>query len=156
MKTFLSIIGGLLVTLAIGFGFNEVSKGSNPENQITTSGGLTVNMGKVNAQLAQTRIEVGTGVGLTVPLLNGAIEIKNLMAEAGADDTSLLKGNLTVCLASAITYKTELQGLVTTKIASECRNFTPGMMGGTIWTFAEDYTAKVKVLYDTKYNFIKE
>lgn len=156
MKTLLSVIGGLLITIAIGFGINQVqSQEKNPENTITTSGGMIVKMGKVTAELAQTKIDVGSGGGLMVPLASTAKEVADLMDQAGVKDTDLIKGNLTVCLASAVTYKTELNGMITTKIGGQCRNFTPGMMAATIKTFAEDYTQHVLTEYKTKYNFIK-
>ena len=157
MKTLLSIIGGLLITIAIGFGINQVqSQEKNPENTITTSGGMIVKMGKVLAELPQSNIDVGSGGSITVPLGNEAKEVADLLAQAGIKDTDLITGNLTVCFASVVSYKTELNGVVGTKIDSQCRNFTPGMMAATINTFAEDYTQHVVTEYKTKYNFINK
>jgi hypothetical protein len=155
LKTLLAIIGGLLITIAIGAGINVSTTNANPENTITTSGGMIVKMGKVLAELPQTNINVGSGANLTVPLGTEAKEVADLLAQAGIKDTDLITGNLTVCLASVVSYKTELNGIVGTKIDKQCRNFTPGMMAATINTFAEDYTKHVVSEYKTKYNFIK-
>jgi hypothetical protein len=155
LKTLLAIIGGLLITIAIGAGINVSTTNANPENTITTSGGMIVKMGKVLAELPQTNINVGSGANLTVPLGTEAKEVADLLAQAGVKDTDILQGNLTVCLASVVSYKTELNGIVGTKIDKQCRNFTPGMMAATINTFAEDYTKHVVTEYKTKYNFIK-
>ena len=155
MKTLLAIIGGLLITIAIGAGINVSTTNANPENTITTSGGMIVKMGKVLAELPQTNINVGSGANLTVPLGTEAKEVADLLAQAGVKDTDILQGNLTVCLASVVSYKTELNGIVGTKIDKQCRNFTPGMMAATINTFAENYTKHVVSEYKTKYNFIK-
>jgi hypothetical protein len=157
LKTILSIIGGLLITLALGLGINQVSgQPKNPENIVTTTGGMTIKMGNVTAELAQTNISVGSGGSVTVPLANTAKEVASLMDQAGVVDTDLLKGNLTVCLISVVAYKTELNGYVSTQIANECRNFTPGMMAATIKTFAEDYTVATVTEYKTNHTFINK
>jgi hypothetical protein len=156
MKTLLSVIGGLLITIAIGLGINTVTvQDKNPDNVITTTGGLTVKMGKVTAELAQTRISVGSGVNITVPLATTSKEVASLMDQAGVKDTDILTGNLTVCLLSVVGYKTELNGYVSTKIGEQCRNFTPGMFASTIKTFAEDYTTATMLEYKTNHTFIK-
>lgn len=154
-----SIIGGLVIAGAVLFAFNEASKESvaaNPENQITTSGGLVVKMGKVTAELPQTKITVGSGVGITVPIADAAKELASLMAEAGVKDMSVLTGNLTVCMITAITYKTELAGFISTQIKKECRNFVPGMYASTINTFAEGYTVETVADYRANYSFINK
>ena len=156
MKTILSVIGGLLITIVIGLFINTQSKAENVENVITTTGGMVVKMGKVTAELAQTRISVGSGVHLDVPIANTAKEVANLLAQAGIKDTDLLSGNLTVCLDTVVGYKTELNGYVSTKVAQECRNFTPGMMAATINTFAEEYTIASVNEYKTKHTFINK
>lgn len=156
MKTMLSILGGILITACLYTGVSFVMSNKNPDNTITTSGGLVVKMGKVTAELAQTKIDVGSGATLMVPIADAAKEVANLMDQAGVKDTDLLKGNLTVCLASAVTYKTELNGLITTKLGQQCRNFTPGMMAATIKTFAEDYTATSVTDYKTNHTFINK
>lgn len=155
MKTILSVIGGILITLAIGLGINETAESSKPiERTITTSGGLTVKTGKITAELAQTRISVGSGVSIMVPLVDTAKEVASLLAEAGIKDTDMVQGNLTVCLASVVGYKTELNGYVSTKIAEQCRNFPAGMMAATVKTFAEDYTVAAVKEYKTKHTLI--
>lgn len=157
MKTILSIIGGLLITLAVGFGINQVqSQPKNPENIITTTGGMSVKMGKVLAELPQTNISIGSGANITVPLADTSKEVADLMDQAGVKDTDMLNGNLTVCLISVVGYKTELNGYISTKLGEECRNFTPGMMAATIKTFAEDYTTATIADYKTNYNFINK
>lgn len=155
MKTLIAVIGGLLITGMFGLGLNHASIEKSSENTITTSGGMIVKMGKVLAELPQTNINVGSGANLTVPLGTEAKEVADLLAQAGVKDTDILQGNLTVCLASVVSYKTELNGIIGTKIDKQCRNFTPGMMAATINTFAEDYTKHVVSEYKTKYNFIK-
>lgn len=151
-----SVIGGvsLAVALLVGLQYAITKVDPNPQNVITTTGGLTVKMGKVTAELAQSSISVGSGVHLTVPLANTANEVASLMAQAGVKDTDIIQGNLTVCLISVVGYKTELNGYVSTKIAEQCRNFTPGMMAATIKTFAEDYTVAAVNEYKTKHTFI--
>ena len=151
-----SVLAGLALAGAVLFLFNEASKEANPDNLITTSGGMQVVMGKVTAELAQTRITVGSGVGINVPITDTAKELADIMAQAGVKDTSFLKGNLTVCFTSVVTYKTELQGLVSTKIMNQCRNFEPGMMASTITTFADGYTLESVHEYKTNYSFINK
>lgn len=154
-----SVIGGLVIAGAVLFAFNEASKESvaaNPDNQITTSGGLVVKMGKVTAELAQTKITVGSGVGITVPILNAGKELADVMTSAGVQPLSTLKGNLTVCLTTVVTYKTELNGYVSTKIMSQCRNFEPGMYASTINTFADGYTLESVNEYRANYSFINK
>lgn len=153
-----SVLGGLLLagTLLVGLQYATTKIDTNPQNVITTTGGLTVKMGKVTAELAQTSINVGSGVHLTVPLANTANEVASLMAQAGVKDTDIIQGNLTVCLISVVGYKTELNGYVSTKIAEQCRNFTPGMMAATIKTFAEEYTVAAVNEYQTKHTFINK
>lgn len=156
MKTILSCVGGVLITLAVGLGINEMSKDENPSNTVTTAGGMVVKMGKVTAELAQTRINVGSGVSLDIPVANTAKEVASLMAQAGVKDTDLLTGNLTVCLATVVSYKTELNGYISTKVMEQCRNFTPGMMAATINTFAEEYTIASVNEYKTNHTFINK
>jgi adenine-specific DNA methylase len=151
----LSVIGGVLIAGAFLLALQTLTVKADPVNTITTSGGMVVKMGKVLAELPQTNINVGSGANLTVPLGTEAKEVADLLAQAGIKDTDLITGNLTVCLASVVSYKTELNGIVGTKIDKQCRNFTPGMMAATINTFAEDYTKHVVSEYKTKYNFIK-
>ena len=153
-----SLIGGVLIAGALLLGVQTVvvKTDHNPHNTIVTSGGMTVKLGKVTAELAQTNIRVGSGVGIIVPITDTAKELADVMAMAGVKDTDLLKGNLTVCLSTAVTYKSELNGLISTKIGSECRNFTPGMMASTINTFAEGYTAQTVANYRLNYTFINK
>lgn len=153
-----SVIGALVITLLMAVGLNYVqpAKDANPQNLITTSGGLQVKMGKVTAELAQTQIKIGSGGGITVPIGEAGKNVKDLMDMAGVQDTSFLKGNLTVCLATVVAYKTELNGMVSTKIMDQCRNFTPGMMASTINTFAEGYTVESMAEYRTNYTFINK
>lgn len=153
----LSVIGGVLIAGALLFALQTlaVKIDHNPDNVITTTGGLTVKMGKVTAELAQSNISVGSGGSITIPLANTAKEVASLMDQAGVKDTDLLNGNLTVCLVSVVGYKTELNGYVSTKIGEQCRNFTPGQMAATIKTFAEDYTTATMLEYKTNHTFIK-
>lgn len=153
-----SVLGGLFIAGALLFAFNAAATkiDHNPQNTITTTGGMQVKMGKVTAQLAQTQIKVGSGVGLTVPIADTAKEVAESMKIAGVKDTDLLQGNLTVCLTTVVGYKTELNGYVSTKIMHECRNFTPGMMAATIITFAEGYTVESVAEYKANYNFINK
>lgn len=153
-----SVIGGLTIAAVLLLGLQHATTkiDHNPQNTITTSGGMVVKMGKVTAELAQTRISVGSGVNLDVPIADTAKEVASLMAQAGVKDTDLIQGNLTVCLASVVSYKTELNGVVGAKITRECRNFTPGMMAATIKTFAEDYTVAAVNEYKTKHTYINK
>ena len=153
-----SVLAAFVIVGAMFYALNEVAvaKDHNPENTITTTGGMVVKMGKVTAELAQTRISVGSGVNLDVPIANAAKEVASLLAQAGIKDTDLLSGNLTVCLDTVVGYKTELNGYVSTKVMNQCRNFTPGMMAATINTFAEDYTVQSVTEYKTKHTFINK
>lgn len=153
-----SVIGGLALSAAllIGLQYASTDVDHNPENTVTTSGGLTVKLGKVSAELAQTYISVGSGTNIAVPITNTGKEVANLMAQAGVKDTDIVTGNLTVCLSTVIGYKTELNGFVSTKIMKECRNFVPGIMAGTVNTFAEDYTIQSVNEYKTNHTFINK
>ena len=156
MKTILSVIGGVLITLAIGLGINETVKTEQHEHVITTSGGMLVKLGKVKAELAQTAIQVGSAGTIITGLTEAPAKIDQLFREAGGDTTTMLNGNMTICLMSMVAYNSELSGVVSAPIAKECRNFTEGQMVGTILTFAEDYTVHVKTLYETQYSFINK
>ena len=159
MKTILSVIGGVLITLALGLGINEVNKESPvtpAEAIVTTSGGMQVKLGKVKAELVQTGIKVGSSNHLIVGLTEAPARIEQLFREAGGDTTTLLTGNMAICLGTVVAYNSELNGVVSAPIAGECRNFEPGQMVGVIITFAEDYTVKAKTLYETKYTFINK
>lgn len=155
-----SLLGGVILAGALLVGIQKLSvettKVTNHEHVITTSGGMQVKLGKVTAELAQTNIDVGSGINKTVGLTAAPAAIDQLFREAGGDTTSLLTGNMTVCLASVVAYNSQLSGVVSTTILRECRNFVPGQMVGTIMTFAEEYTERVKTLYETKFTFINK
>lgn len=152
-----SVLGGLIIAFAILALFNAAVTPlatANPQHVITTSGGMQVKMGKVTAELAQTQIDVGSGGKVVIGLTDAPKWIDNVFLEAGGSTTTLLTGNLTVCLKSVVSYKTELSGFVTATLGSECRNFEPGMMVGNIVTFADDYTTRINKLYKEQYTFI--
>jgi hypothetical protein len=153
-----SVLGGLAIAGALLFALQTlaVKKDVNPHNVVTTTGGMVVKMGKVTAELAQTNINVGSGGNITVPLADTAKEVASLMGQAGVKDTDFLKGNLTVCLVSVVAYKTEMNGYVSTKIGSACRNFVPGQVAATIKTFAEEYTAATVTEYKANHTFVNK
>ncbi len=158
MRLTAGILSALLLIMILILGVDKLSKDTviTPTDTITTSGGMLVKLGKVNAELAQTAITVGSAGTMIVGLIEAPAKIDKLFREAGGDTTTMLAGDITICLSSVVAYNSDLSGVVSAPIANQCRNFTKGQMVGTILTFAEDYTATVKTLYETQYTFINK
>lgn len=157
----LSVLGAVAIVVALCVGLQyAITTGKGPvaptEAIVTTSGGMQVKLGKVRAELVQTGIQVGSAGHMIVGLTEAPARIEQMFREAGGDTTTLLTGNLTICLGTVVAYNSELNGVVSAPVMAECRNFEPGQMIGVIITFAEDYTVKAKALYETKYSFINK